>query len=508
MARRQEEVELCPICVEELPRGEAIHPHPFGGGRCRFHAHCLQEWRNRGRSDCPSCRRPCSASVYYPVYEWGRNFWALAGRQLMILALLLGIVLLASGATLGVLLVADRHLDSVAIASIIMWCVVVGGIAGSGRYLYSRSVGTVMDVNQSVTRDIVRERETVQRQAHSAGRDTTRQLRRQAVETAVADATVAHEAAMRALTERYEAAEAAGAAAFEAVREEANGLRSDAQAHEATTRRLTEAKHRAIYRAIRETEANATVKIQKLEVQLKNAKAHRRQERAAAEERVATEREAAAWAVATERAAAADQAAENERLRAEVEALRREQEMAPAARAEAADSRSVGDPGVEESKSETQASPDVVPQVSFDADERNSAAPLPPPSAPGGIEEVKSETRAPPYNVSRVSFDEAETGSTSVEGKTGSQASSPKPKKRSRFQKLRGWLSRRRRRTTVTPPPSSRSRVVSDDESDGGRRSRPRQVQYRRPHRAPSRSPPDPQGNIWHLSEWDDFIPI
>ena len=47
----------------------------------------------------------------------------------MILALLLGIVLLASGATLGGLLVADRRLDSVATASIIMWCIVVGGTA-------------------------------------------------------------------------------------------------------------------------------------------------------------------------------------------------------------------------------------------------------------------------------------------------------------------------------------------------------------------------------------------
>ena len=161
----------------------------------------------------------------------------------------------------------------------------------------------------------------------------------------------------------------------------------------------------------------------------------------------------------------------------------------------------MGDEGVEESKSETQAPPDVVPQVSFDADERNSAAPPPPPSALGAIEEAKSETRAPPYNVSRVSFDEAETGSTPAEGETGSPASSPKPKKRSRFQKLRDWLSRRRRRTTVTPPPSSRSRVVSDDESDGGRRSRPRQVQYRHPQEWLLRQER-------HLSEWDDFIPI
>ena len=484
MASRREEVEPCPICFEELPRGEAIHPHPFGGGRCRFHIPCLQDWRNRRRSDCPLCRRPCTAPVYYPVYEWGRNFWALAGRQLMILALLLGIVLLASGATLGVLLVADRRLDSVATASIIMWCIVVGGTAGSGRYLYSRLVGTIMDVNQSVTRDIVRERETVQRQAHSAGRDTTRQLRRQAVETAVAGATVAHEAAMRAVTERYEAAEAAGAAAFKAVRAENDRLLSDAQAHEATTYRLTEATHRAV----QETEAKATVKIQKLEVQIKIAKAHRRrrrQQRAAAEE-MAT----------TERVAAAAQAAENERLRAEVEALRREQERAATAPAEAADSRSMGYPGVEESKSETQASPDVVPQVSFDADERNSAAPLPPPSAPGGIEEVKSETRAPPYNVSRVSFDEAETGSNSVEGKTGSQASSPKPKKRSRFQKLRGWLSRRRRRATVTRPPSA---LEIRNARAAAREAAARDAAWA----ALSRSP-----DQYHLSEWDDFIPI
>jgi hypothetical protein len=132
---------------------------------------------------------------------------------------------------------------------------------------------------------------------------------------------------------------------------------------------------------------------------------------------------------------------ENERLKLELD---QERERAAAARAAAAERSSVGDEGVEESKSETQA-PST--RVSFDAAEKISVV-----------------------------------GSTPVEGETcGSRASSPKRKKSA-------WLCGGAR--AVTPPPSSRSsHVVSYDESDGGRRSRPHQVQYLRSYREPSRSP-------------------
>ena len=140
--------------------------------------------------------------------------------------------------------------------------------------------------------------------------------------------------------------------------------------------------------------------------------------------------------------------AEADELRSEIERLKleldQERERTAAARAAAVERSSVGDEGVEESKSETQA---PSRRVSFDAAEKISVV-----------------------------------GSTPIEGETcGSRASSPKRKKSA-------WLCGGAR--AVTPPPSSRSsHVVSYDESDGGRRSRPHQVQYLRSYREPSRSP-------------------
>ena len=139
--------------------------------------------------------------------------------------------------------------------------------------------------------------------------------------------------------------------------------------------------------------------------------------------------------------------AEADELRSEIERLKleldQERERTAAARAAAVERSSVGDEGVEESKSETQARST---RVSFDAAEKISVV-----------------------------------ESTPVEGETGSRASSPKRKKSA-------WLCGGAR--AVTPPPSSRSsHVVSYDESDGGRRSRPHQVQYLRSYREPSRSP-------------------
>jgi hypothetical protein len=107
-------------------------------------------------------------------------------------------------------------------------------------------------------------------------------------------------------------------------------------------------------------------------------------------------------------------------LAARDEAVRREQ--ARAARAAAADRRSVGDQGVKEAERETQAPTNDVRRVSFDEADRNSVV-----------------------------------GSTPVEGETLSRASSPKPKKRS-------WFSR-----VVFAPPSyySESTPMYDPDDDG-----------------------------------------
>ena len=328
--------------------------------------------------------------------------------------------------------------------------------------------------------------------AHRTGRVLAKTARRQNDRLEAAEAAGA---AALALAERYAAGEAVAVAASEASRAEANRLRNPA--HEATTQRLTEAIHRLVQES---EERHATVLedfeakcAEADELRSENEKLKRELENARENERLAAAREAKRKRAQD---AALVKAAETERLRAEnlaakAEAVRREQERALLKQHAAAQAAVRAAAACEETAhAEANRLQSENERLKLELDqERERAAAARAAAAERssvedeGVEESKSETQAPS---TRVSFDAAEkisvVGSTPVEGETcGSRASSPKRKKSA-------WRCGGAR--AVTPPPSSRSsRVVRDDESDGGRRSR----SYRR---------------SYHLSEWDDFIPI
>ena len=327
--------------------------------------------------------------------------------------------------------------------------------------------------------------------AHRTGRVLAKTARRQNDRLEAAEAAGA---AALALAERYAAGEAVAVAASEASRAEANRLRNPA--HEATTRRLTEAIHRLVQES---EERHATVLedfeakcAEADELRSENEKLKRELENARENERLAAAREAKRKRAQD---AALVKAAETERLRAEnlaakAEAVRREQERALLKQHAAAQAAVRAAAACEETAhAEANRLQSENERLKLELDqERERAAAARAAAAERssvedeGVEESKSETQAPS---TRVSFDAAEkisvVGSTPDEGETGSRASSPK-------RKMSSWLCGGAR--AVTPPPSSRSsRVVRDDESDGGRRSR----SYRR---------------SYHLSEWDDFIPI
>ena len=297
---------------------------------------------------------------------------------------------------------------------------------------------------------------------------TGRMLAEAARQTERLEAAEATTAAALAQAERCAAAEAEAVAATEASRAEANRLRQGAAgAHEATTRRLMETTRRLVqeseerHEAVRAENNGLQSENERLKLEIESVVAtpdywhafRQHWKRYGAKSLGATtpalaDAEQHHAAEAASAAAFEAKCAEADELRSEIERLKleldQERERTAAARAAAVERSSVGDEGVEESKSETQARST---RVSFDAAEKISVV-----------------------------------GSTPIEGETcGSRASSPKRKKSA-------WLCGGAR--AVTPPPSSRSsHVVSYDESDGGRRSRPHQVQYLRSYREPSRSP-------------------
>ena len=264
--------------------------------------------------------------------------------------------------------------------------------------------------------------------AHRTGRVLAKTARRQNDRLEAAEAAGA---AALALAERYAAGEAVAVAASEASRAEANRLRqSAAGAHEATTRRLTEVTRRLVqeteerHEAVRAENNGLRSENEKLRLVLQSVMAtpdywHAFRQHWLCDGAKALDATTPALADAEQHhaaeaaSAAAFEAkcAEADELRSEIERLKleldQERERTAAARAAAVERSSVGDEGVEESKSETQA-PST--RVSFDAAEKISVV-----------------------------------GSKPVEGETGSRASSPK-------RKMSPWLCGGAR--AVTPPPS------------------------------------------------------
>ena len=477
MGNLQSALPTCAICLGELRLEEAVHPHnpPVGGG-CLYHENCLRSWLARGNNSCPTCRRPSTGPVQNPIFSRCADFRAFARRQHERLAL----VVLASSAALGVLLVIvpasrtvivvgqnaglevrcgrllrvlrpraprcraveaamhplaarpDRAFDLVSVAMASITCATLCGLVvykgrRFGQEFNSALVSMAQDLNQLVSGLVFGERANGRREANNAGSVAIHR----AVQAAVAASEAQAEEELRELTEQHRLdlatarsiSDAAGPD-IEAARAEADRLRSRLQTLEPQLKTSRAEVEGLTARVKEEAAAKAT------------AEANARREavaRAAAE--ATARREAAA------RAAADAQAAETERraeLLARDEAARREAEQAAAARAVATASAA-------ERRRAFLAEPLTARDEAVRRErERAARAAAADRHSVGdqGVVEAKSET---PNNVRRVSFDETERNSvvrsTPVEGETGSRASSPKPKKRSWF----SWSSIRKR---------------------------------------------------------------
>jgi hypothetical protein len=330
----------------------------------------------------------------------------------------------------------DRAFDLVSVAMASITCATLCGLVvykgrRFGQEFNSALVSMAQDLNQLVSGLVFGERANGRREANNAASVAIHR----AVQAAVAASEAQAEEQLRELTEQHRLdlatarsiSDAAGPE-IEAARAEADRLRSRLQTLEpqlktsraeveGLTARVKEeaaAKETAEANARREAAARAAAEAQAAETE-------RRAELLARDEAARREAEqaAAARAVATASAAERRRAFLAEPLTARDEAVRRERERA--ARAAAADRHSVGDQGVEKAKSET---PNNVRRVSFDETERNSVV-----------------------------------RSTPVEGET-SRASSPKPKKRS-------WYSRVRDVVFAHPTYYSGSTSTYDPYDDG-----------------------------------------
>ena len=259
MANRQEELPRCSICLDELRLGEGVHAHdPAVGTGCLFHRGCIQSCLSSGIGRCPNCRAPITAPVENPIYAHCATFRDVAVSQLTLLAALLGTVVLASCAALGILFVvvpevgqntglevrrgrfvcdrysrcrpideaavklpADRPttaFDLVVIASVVIICICIVYGCRIWQELLSQFESMVVEVNQDAARIVNQEGQNAGRQAtlnaNQANEATTRAL-------VVAAHLAAREVATNAagVMDRHAAGEAA-------ARAEVCGLRS------------------------------------------------------------------------------------------------------------------------------------------------------------------------------------------------------------------------------------------------------------------------------------------
>ena len=382
----------------------------------------------------------------------------------------------------------DRAFDLVSVAMASITCATLCGLVvykgrRFGQEFNSALVSMAQDLNQLVSGLVFGERANGRREANNAGRVAIHR----AVQAAVAASEAQAEEELRELTEQHRLdlatarsiSDAAGPE-IEAARAEADRLRSRLQTLEpqlktsraeveGLTARVKEeaaAKDTAEANARREAVARAAAEARAAETEAARAAAEARvaeteAARAAAEATARRQAAAATMANAARRqAAAADaQAAETEsraELLARDEAARREAEQAAAARAVATASAA-------ERRRAFLAEPLTARDEAVRRErERAARAAAADRHSVGdqGVEKAKSET---PNNVRRVSFDETERNSvvrsTPVEGET-SRASSPKPKKRS-------WYSRVRDVVFAPPTYYSGSTSTYDPYDDG-----------------------------------------
>lgn len=258
MANRQEELPRCSICLDELRHGEGVHAHdPAVGTGCLFHRGCIQNCLSSGIGRCPNCRAPITAPVENPIYAHCATFREVAAHQLTILAALLGTVVLASCAALGILIVVvpkvgqntglevrrgrfvcDRYshcspfdapakppadrlttaFNLVVIASVVIICVCIVYGCRIWQELLSQFESMVVEVNQDAAR-------IVNQEGQNAGRQATLNANQAHEATTRALMVAAHDAAREVATNAAGAMDrhAAGEAA---ARAEVCGLRS------------------------------------------------------------------------------------------------------------------------------------------------------------------------------------------------------------------------------------------------------------------------------------------
>ena len=68
-------MSTCSICLNEVKATRSNPPLRCGH---IFHSHCLQEWTNRGKNTCPTCRKVFDVSQFKIVVSIQNNYTAVA----------------------------------------------------------------------------------------------------------------------------------------------------------------------------------------------------------------------------------------------------------------------------------------------------------------------------------------------------------------------------------------------------------------------------------------------
>ena len=66
-------MSTCSICLSEVRCTRTNPPARCGH---MFHSHCLQEWKNRGKNTCPTCRKVFDASPFKITVTIQNNYTA------------------------------------------------------------------------------------------------------------------------------------------------------------------------------------------------------------------------------------------------------------------------------------------------------------------------------------------------------------------------------------------------------------------------------------------------
>ena len=68
-------MSICAICLNEVRSTRNNTPTRCGH---IFHSHCLQEWKNKGKNTCPTCRKVLDGSQFKVTVTIQNNYTAAA----------------------------------------------------------------------------------------------------------------------------------------------------------------------------------------------------------------------------------------------------------------------------------------------------------------------------------------------------------------------------------------------------------------------------------------------